>query len=246
MFKGLAVLFVTTILETQVFALDENDLEKQSYLIAKLLVSCRDIVAQNQDLINGPKGGEKNFTGDVYVNKIKDHFKNETGIEISVNDASSHDNTNKALYVLLSSAKEVIDKSQNVINMKGIGYKHIVPAIVGRRSAFKYNRAMGAGYYLKQTSLKFRNPASYADAFERKLLRKFEGADYPKGKGIGEVIINSDGSKVYRYVLPVYISPSCLQCHGGEDGEKDITGRTKECYKLGDVIGGISVMVPYQ
>lgn len=244
MFIGLFLGFTVLMTDVRVFAVDEGELEKQSELIAKLLVSCRAIIAQNQSLFNDPEKGDKGFTGDVYINKVKKHYKNATGVEVSEGDASSSNPIKKALGALLVSTKKVIDESQKVINIRGLGFKNIIPAVVGRRTGYKYNKAMGAGYYLKQTSIKYRNPANNPDAFESKILRKFAVPGYLKSKGIGEVITHSDGSKVYRYMLPVYIEPACLQCHGEPKGERDITGRIKEGYKVGEVRGAISVMIP--
>ena len=232
----------------RVFAFDEKELEKQSDLIAKLLVSCRAIIAQNQDLFNDPEKGDKGFTGDVYISKIRAHFKDATGIEVSESDASSTDPVKKALGLLLVSAKAIIDESQTVLNIRGSGFKNVIPAIVGRRISHKYiySKALsGGGYYLKQTSIEYRNPANRPDAFESKIFNRFKEPGHPKGKGIGESITYTDGFKVYRYMLPIYIEPACLQCHGEPKGEKDITGRVKEGYRLGELRGAISVMVPY-
>jgi len=239
------ILAVTFIPSAQVFAVEEKDLEKQADLIAKLLVSCRAIIAQNQGLINDPDKGDKGFTGDIYISKVREHFKNATDLEVSENDASSSDPVKRSLGTLLCSAKAVINESQKVINMKGKGFKEIIPAVVGRRTGFKYNKAMGVGYYLKQTSIRYRNPANHPDDLETRYLNKFEVPGYPKDKGEGVVITNSDGSKVYRYMLPVYIKPACLKCHGDPKGEKDIAGGIKEGYKEGEVRGAISVMIPY-
>ena len=243
--SGLVLMFAISISTARVFAVDEKDLERQAGLVAKLMVSCRAIIAQNQNLINDPEKGDKGFTGDVYTSKVKEHFKNTTGIDVSESDASSKDPVKKTLGTLLCSTKEVIDESQKIINMKGKGFKKIIPAVVGRRTGYKYNKAMGSGYYLKQTSLKYRNLANHPDILEAKYLKEFEGPGYPKGKGKGEVITNSDGSKVYRYMLPTYIESACLKCHGEPKGEKDITGHIKEGYKEGEIRGAISVMIPY-
>jgi hypothetical protein len=243
--SGLILGFTVSISAINIFAVSEKDIERQADLIAKLMVSCRVIIAQNQNLINDPEKGDKGFTGDVYTGKVKEHFKNTTDINVSESDAFSSDPVKKTLGVLLCSTKEVIDESQKVINMKGKGFKKIIPAVVGRRTGYKYNKAMGNGYYLKQTSLKYRNLANLPDILEAKYLKEFEEPGYPKGKGKGEVITNSDGSKVYRYMLPTYIEPSCLKCHGEPKGEKDITGHIKEGYKEGEVRGAISVMIPY-
>mgnify|MGYP000032383150 CR=1 FL=1 len=245
MFIGLFLVFtVLTPGNVRVFAVDEKELEKQSDLIAKLLISCRAIIAQNQDLFNDPEKGDKGFTGDVYISKVREHFKDSTGIEVFESDASSTDPVKKALGALLVSTKMVLDESQNVLNIKGMGFKNVIPAVVGRRTGYLYNKAMGPGYYLKQTSKKYRNPANRPDAFEAEILTIFEKPDYPKDKGAGRLVTYSDGSKFYRYMLPLPIEQDCLQCHGDPKGEKDITGRTKEGYRLGELRGAISVVVP--
>lgn len=146
---------------------------------------------------------------------------------------------------LLVSSKTVIEESQQVLNKKGRGFKKIIPAIVGRRTGYKYNKALGAGYNLKQTSIQFRNPANHPDAFEIENLKEFEKNGYPKGKGKGTVVTNIDGSKTYRYMLPLYITSACLKCHGGPKGERDISKKIKEGYKEGEIRGAISLKFPY-
>jgi hypothetical protein len=42
-------------------------------------------------LINDSEIGDKGFTGDVYISKVKGHYKNAMGIEISESDISSSD-----------------------------------------------------------------------------------------------------------------------------------------------------------
>lgn len=246
MFIGLFLVFaILTPGSVLVFAVDEKRLENQSDLIAKLLISCRTVIAQNQDLFNDPEKGDKGFTGNVYISKAREHFKNATGIEVSESDVSSTDPVKKALGALLVSTKMILDESQNVLNMRGLGFKNVIPAVVGRRTSYIYNKTMGAGYYLKQTSMEYRNPANRPDAFESKIFKKFKEPGYTKDKGIGEVITYSDGFKVYRYMLPLYIEQECLQCHGEPEGERDITGRVKEGYRLGELRGAISIIIPY-
>lgn len=244
-FIGFFLAFTVLMTGVQVYAVDENELEKNADLIAKLLVSCRAVIAQNQGLFNDPEKGNKGFTGDVYISKVKEHYKNTTGIEVFESDTSSTEPVKKALGTLLVSSKKILDESQKVLNIRGLGFKNIIPAVVGRRTGYLYCKAMGADYYLKQTSMKYRNPANRPDAFEAEILTIFEKPDYPKGKGIGKVITYSDGSKVYRYLMPLSIEQKCLQCHGEPKGEIDITGLVKEGYRLGDLRGAISVMVPY-
>lgn len=244
-FRALIVFLAVCISSAHVSAEVDKDFEKRADLAAKFIVSCRAIIAQQQGLFNNPDIGDKGFTGEVFAAKVKEHFKDATGVNVSEKDASSTDPTTKILGVLLISAKTVIEESQKVLNQKGKGFKRIIPAIVGRRTGYKYNEAMGNGYNLKQTSLKFRNPANHPDAFEKKILEEFEANGYPKGKGKGVVVSNIDGSQTYRYMLPLYIKPACLKCHGGPKGERDIARKIKEGYKEGEIRGAISLKIPY-
>ncbi len=245
MLRSIILLLVSGMSLAHVFAEGDNDLEKRADLAAKFLVSCRAIIAQNQELFNNPEIGDKGFTSDVFSSKVKEHYKDETGVDVSEDDSSSTDPTKKILGTLLVSSKTVIDESQKILNKKGRGFKKVIPAIVGRRTGYQYNKAMGGGYSLKQTSLKFRNPANHPDAFEKKILNEFETNGYPKGKGKGEIVTNNDGSKTYRYMLPLYIKPACLQCHGDPKGERDISRKIKEGYKEGEIRGAISIKLPY-
>ncbi|GJQ57912.1 MAG: DUF3365 domain-containing protein [Candidatus Scalindua sp. AMX11] len=245
MHKGLVLVFSIVISSACLFAEDEKAFEKRAELAAKLLVSCRAIIAQNQDLFNDPAKGDKGFTGDIYVSKVQKHFKDATGVDVSVNDATSTDPIKKILGILLVSSKTVIDENQNVLNMKGRGFKKLIPAIIGRRTGYKYNKALGAGYNLKQTSLQFRNPANHPDSYEKEVLKEFETNGYPIGKGKGEIVTNNDGSKTYRYMLPLYVTSACLKCHGGPKGERDISHKIKEGYKEGEIRGAISLKFPY-
>ncbi|MGR3293602.1 MAG: hypothetical protein ACUZ9M_06265, partial [Candidatus Scalindua sp.] len=96
-FFGLILVFAVGMSTSRVFAVNEKDLENEAANIAKLLISCRAIIAQNQDLFNNPEIGDKGFTGDVYISKVIEHFKSASGIEISESDASSSDPVEKAL-----------------------------------------------------------------------------------------------------------------------------------------------------
>jgi len=47
-----------------------------------------------------------------------------------------------------------------------------------------------------------------------------------------------------RYLHPLEIKKACLSCHGDPRGELDISGhKKKEGYKLGEIRGGISVLI---
>ena len=96
--------------------------------------------------------------------------------------------------------------------------------------------------------LDLRNKENMPDNWERNQLKKFASIRYPSGVGFGEVEkLTETYDMVYRYIYPLYAEPTCLKCHGDptnsptKDG-KDITGHTMEGYKLGELIGAISVV----
>ncbi|MGQ3685436.1 MAG: Tll0287-like domain-containing protein [Candidatus Loosdrechtia sp.] len=237
--------FAAGISASGAFAKNEDTLKNEAEQIIKLLISCRAVIAQHQELFNNPDIGDKGFTGEVYKNKIIEHFKNETGMEISEKDATPSEPLKKALGTILISAKEVIDENQGVLNEKGKGFKNIIPARVGRSICNKFTASMGGDYLLKQTSLMYRNLSNRPDFFEARVLEEFEAGKHPKSEGKGVVRTNPDGTKVYRYIFPLYIEPACLLCHGEPKGSRDISGRIKEGYKEGEVRGAISAAIPY-
>ena len=62
--------------------------------------------------------------------------------------------------------------------------------------------------------------------------------------GFGEEIASAD-QKSYRHIFPLVIKKACLNCHGDPKGENDISGFVKEGYKLGELRGGISIVLPW-
>lgn len=158
----------------------------------------------------------------------------------------------RALVDQLIAARYVIATKQNTINTDAHGnfeFKGVIPAVVGREISERFSQT--TIYKMKQTSLKYRNPANKPDAWEALQLKKFEAN--PDLNEIWEVAKEDrdigDGSGMFRLIVPLKIEDSCLKCHGDpatsptNDG-KDIAGREMENYKLGEIRGAISVMAP--
>jgi diguanylate cyclase (GGDEF)-like protein len=78
------------------------------------------------------------------------------------------------------------------------------------------------------TSLKPINPQNRPDKFETAALNKFQTSN------INEIfqLETSDNESVFRYIIPLHVKESCLQCHEAQG------------YKVGDIRGGISVSIP--
>lgn len=103
------------------------------------------------------------------------------------------------------------------------------PALV-TRALSKLSNSMGKEFSYHLASLKYINPANKPDRFEKEALLFFEGQkDHNKEFYRYE---NNDSTLYFRYFAPLYTEESCLTCHA------------RQGYKLGDVRGGISIMLP--
>jgi len=122
------------------------------------------------------------------------------------------------------------------------------PAYSGRNVAKEITQKFG--FYIKQTSLKYRNPLNKPNANEKRILKIFEEKHLPEYWEIGK---NSKGEEVIRYAKPLIIKKACLKCHGIPNKQvppklykalvKDY-GNKAFNYKIGDIRGMVSVEVP--
>ncbi len=117
-------------------------------------------------------------------------------------------------------------KDRDVVTTKGQRLTLMNPAYMVRQVyalAQQYgNRVQG-----HLTSLRPINPINAPDSWERKVLQLFE-------KGVQEyweILRDSNGDKVLRFMRPFIVEKPCLKCHGYQG------------YKVGDIRGGISITV---
>jgi signal transduction histidine kinase len=99
------------------------------------------------------------------------------------------------------------------------------PAMVTRELS-EYAAKTGFCWF-KITSLNPVNPENMPDDFERNALEYFK-----KGFSEFEAITETPEGRVHRYVAPLLVQESCLNCHA-EHG-----------YTVGDIRGGLSISVP--
>jgi hypothetical protein len=110
------------------------------------------------------------------------------------------------------------------------------------------------GIKVKRTAMKVRNPRNAPDAFEREALARFERFSKEGSMPTDEIRPEKmDGRPVFRYVKPISVGASCLQCHGdakaiSEDvrralGEKYPDDKATG-YKEGDFLGLFSAVIP--
>lgn len=142
----------------------------------------------------------------------------------------------------LIATREFIALHQDVINRDAHGdfeFKGMNPAAVGRGVGEIFGT--WTDYSIKQTRLHTRNPNNKPDDYEVAALKNFQ--QNPQLEEIaGEDLV--DGKRYFRYIIPLKVQESCLPCHGEPVGDIDIAGYPKEGYKLGELGGAISVMVP--
>ncbi|MEA1955392.1 MAG: DUF3365 domain-containing protein [Campylobacterota bacterium] len=126
----------------------------------------------------------------------------------------------------------------------------ITPAFVG--SHISKQMIQESNTYIKQTSLRYRNIKNQPDAYETKILQKYDDE-----KIIGEhwEVTTLNNKNVLRYSKPLYIRESCLNCHGVP--HVDVQTKTYEKliaiygdksfnYAVGDIRGIISVAIPVE
>ncbi len=99
------------------------------------------------------------------------------------------------------------------------------PAYMTRQLAEIANQTNGVQFHI--TSLEPIRPENRPESWERLALQRFEQGEAE----VGEFIVSGD-QEAYRYMAPLVTEKPCLECHA-EQG-----------YKLGDVRGGISVILP--
>ncbi len=117
-----------------------------------------------------------------------------------------------------------------IVDRAGTTYLFRNPALVTRELS---GYAAEAGLYsFRLTSLRPRNPANAPTPSEQEILAGFEAAGYEASReGIGAEV-REDGRPLYRRMVPLRVEPSCLECHADQG------------YAVGDVRGGLSVLLP--
>ncbi len=122
------------------------------------------------------------------------------------------------------------------------------PAVVGRAIGDELGKRYG--FYLKQTSRRYRNELNRPNSVESGMLKELEA-------GKEEVWLREtrDGLDRIRYGKVLKIEPACLRCHGEphtdvpDDVYASLTalyGDRGFHYKVGDVRGMISVIIPME
>ena len=121
---------------------------------------------------------------------------------------------------------------------------NLVPQVVATQVARRVTQ--NSKFYVRQVSLRYRNPENRPDPYETAQLRMF--AQNPTAEVYG--IVDSGGTPYFRYLQPMLATASCLECHGSyESAPKFVQqrfppGHISYNYRVGEVIGAVSVSIP--
>lgn len=124
--------------------------------------------------------------------------------------------------------------------------ENLIPQVVASRVAQQLTR--GSGYYVRQVSLRYRNPDNRPDDFEAARLKTFRDATSTETWQVSD----EGGKRFLRYLLPMVADESCLACHGSFASAPRFIqrrfppGHYSYGYRVGEVIGAVSVSVPMQ
>jgi two-component system, NarL family, sensor histidine kinase BarA len=132
--------------------------------------------------------------------------------------------------------------NQDNINYDANGeynFKRLHCSLVGKSIGKLFGRK--TGYVIRYTNFTPRNKADTPDDFENIALSRFlADRDLVEFYDVTEYM----GKEAFRYVAPMRIEENCLECHGEPAGELDVLDFPKEGWKVGDLGGAVSIVVP--
>lgn len=165
---------------------------------------------------------------------------------LSLQNAQAENEAREKAEVLASemrAAWDFVDMNQDVINRAEDGSfrtKHLVCVVAAKSISMLFTTE--TDYSIRFTNDTPRQAANAPDAFEQEALAAFN-AD-PNRKAFWRVMDAGDGTRVFRYTEPLYVTESCLECHGDPAGEPDQYGYPKEGMQVGQVGGAMSIIEP--
>ena len=221
-------------------AAEQQLLAKQ---LANILRASRKVLSDNQGLINDPEKGDKGLSADVVLMKAAENYLAATKEALPSTEGDSRQARSCA--AMLAAVRTIMDKAQPLINESGKGFKGFLPAVFAAQVAMEFSNKMEGTAFIKLTAPQelIRNRRNRPDDWESRVIEsRFKAADWEKGKFVVERGEHK-GKSGERLLLPEYYVESCMQCHGGPKGERDISGGLKEGASLGDLGGAISVVV---
>jgi hypothetical protein len=209
--------------------------------LAAVLRAGRNVVSNNQALINDPDVGDKGLTPEAFVDQVIAEYQARNG-EPPITDGLS-DLQVRLTEAQLAAMSDVVAAAQPQINAKGVGFKGFIPAVFARLTNERFGEKVGDVAVVRVTAPPelVRNRKARPDAWEKVVIEtKFLSPDWQKGSAYEETVTTDNGPR-FRMLIPEYYSASCLTCHGQPKGETDVTGYPKEGGAEGDLGSAISI-----
>ncbi|WP_167551995.1 Tll0287-like domain-containing protein [Pseudoalteromonas rubra] len=204
-------------------------------------------IFSQQKLINSTQGNKSRLFGSALTDNVKETYR-----ALFAQDFPSRED--KYINLLLKHMVLVMEDNRTLLLDEHISYKGFIPAIFAFQLSTKF-RERGYGINIKFTNVRsrIRNTLSAPDQWEQQALNTLV-------KDQNSIILDSkasyQGQPAVRYMRPVRMTPLCLNCHGRpkdnpvnnglEESQwqtKDRTGFYMEGWKLGELGGGISVVI---
>jgi PAS domain S-box-containing protein len=141
---------------------------------------------------------------------------------------------------------ETRDYLSNSVTSEPEHNENLIPQVAATRIALRLTH--GSTYYVRQVSLRYRNPDNRPDDFESTVLATFRDANAAETWRV----TGQGGTKALRYLMPMVADSSCLTCHGSYDEAPRFVqrrfprGHFSYGYRVGEVIGAVSVSVPME
>ncbi len=129
--------------------------------LAKTVIAGRMIIFAYGEKITDPELGDKGFTGEFFEKQWR------AAVDGDMIDATP--GQKRIVEKLFWAGRQVIDNNQDRLNVKGVAWKHFLPA--------KWEREMGqvftarTGIIIKQPGRTYRSPINVPDEMEREVLR---------------------------------------------------------------------------
>lgn len=150
----------------------------------------------------------------------------------------------RALSANMDAAWEFMTINQKTINYDSAGnyeFKGLQCSIAGRSIGSLFSAR--TDYLTRYVAERPRNDSDTPDEFEAQALAAF-AADPSLEEYYEEEDV--EGRRMFRYVAPMLMEASCLECHGEPAGELDEAGYEKEGLREGDLYGAISLAIPLE
>ena len=147
--------------------------------------------------------------------------------------------TQSAGIVLMAEAarEQMAHKLQNGIirpfeELTSANIMQAVPVITAIDAAA--SKAREAGFEFRVPKISPRNPKNTPTELERGILEELEKGDLQE-----KIVVEAEQ---IRYFRPIRLTQECLYCHGDPSGGQDVTGGTKEGWRVGEVHGAFEVI----